>query len=68
MNRYLILTVFGTGVALLFLAPFYIAIAVAFHKAKLKNELEIFNATKREYPEDDVDDALNKIFGGTDNE
>jgi hypothetical protein len=51
-------------VALLFLAPFYIAIAIAYHKAKLKNDLETFKTIHREYPEDNVDEALDKIFGG----
>ena len=64
MNWDFVFTVFGTGVALLFLAPFYIALSITNHKAKLKNDLESFKAIHREHPEDNVDEALNQIFGG----
>lgn len=40
MNLDLILTVLGLSITVVLVSPFYIAIALAYHKAKMKMDLE----------------------------
>jgi len=64
MNWNVIFTVFGVGVAFLFLSPFYIAIALAYAKSKTKMYLELYKEFQGANPINGLDDALEQIFKG----
>ena len=65
MNLSLIFTILGIGVAVLLLAPFFLAFFMAFYKAKMKINLEFYHASLSKEDEDlDIDEAWSEMFKG----
>jgi len=67
MNLSLIFTILGIGVAVLLLAPFFLAFFIAFYKAKMKINLEFYHASLPEEENDDdldIDEAWSEMFKG----
>ena len=64
MNLDLILTVLGLSITVVLVSPFYIAIALAYHKAKMSAELEAIKKHGRMFHPSNDDINWEDIFEG----
>lgn len=62
MNWELIWTTVGLLVAGLFILPFYIGLAIAFHKAKMKSDLEFYTQANLIGKDIQMDSAIERLF------
>ncbi|NCV84638.1 MAG: hypothetical protein EBW14_01860 [Oxalobacteraceae bacterium] len=62
MNLEVVWTVLGVGLVVLFLLPFYIAMAVAFEKSKMKIQLEFLATANTIEKKVKFDEAVERLF------